>query len=141
MALSGFDDYCRWQQRVEWYRSSGLTVKEFCLQEGLVPRSFYRWMNRLKNGLPEEVREEQAEREEGESSVSLFLPIALKTDVEADMVEIELPNGSRVRLPVGVSRSVLVEVVRAAAQETRNGSFASAASSSRVGFVSGREVV
>lgn len=115
MASSGFDDYLRWQQRVERYRASGLKVKQFCVEEGLVPRSFYRWMNRLKEGLPEEVRAEQAAREEGESSVSLFLPVALKTEVEAERVELELPNGCRVRLPVEVSRSVLVEVVRAAA--------------------------
>ena len=38
----------------------------------------------------------------------MFLPVSLK----ASPVEIELPNGGVVRLPVGVGQAVLVEVIR-----------------------------
>jgi hypothetical protein len=38
------------------------------------------------------------------------VPISLK----ASPVEIELPNGGVVRLPLGVGQAVLVEVIRAA---------------------------
>ena len=41
---------------------------------------------------------------------AVFLPITLK----ASPVEIELPNGGIVRLPLGVGQAVLVEVIRAA---------------------------
>lgn len=38
----------------------------------------------------------------------MFVPISLK----ASPVEIELPNGGVVRLPLGVGQVVLVEVIR-----------------------------
>ena len=54
---------------------------------------------------------EQAEREKAESADgTAFVPIALK----ASPVEIVLPNGGVVRLPLGVGQAMLVEVIRAA---------------------------
>ena len=44
-----------------------------------------------------------------ESGGAVFVPISLK----ASPVEIELPNGGMVRLPLGVGQAVLVEVIRA----------------------------
>jgi hypothetical protein len=49
---------------------------------------------------------DRAESAEG----TAFVPISLK----ASPVEIELPNGGIVRLPLGVGQAVLVEVIRAA---------------------------
>ena len=46
---------------------------------------------------------------EGCSGETAFVPITLK----ASPVEIELPNGGVVRLPLGVGQVVLVEVIRA----------------------------
>jgi hypothetical protein len=43
------------------------------------------------------------------ASNHFYVPIALK----ASPVEIELPNGGVVRLPLGVGQAVLVEVIRA----------------------------
>ena len=51
---------------------------------------------------------EQVDREQAESGEALFLPVSLK----ASPVEIELPNGGVVRLPLGVGQAVLVEVIR-----------------------------
>ena len=45
-----------------------------------------------------------------ETGEAVFLPITLK----ASPVEIELPNGGVVRLPLGVGQAVLVKVIRAA---------------------------
>ena len=54
---------------------------------------------------------ERAAREKAESAEgAAFVPISLK----ASPVEIELPNGGIVRLPLGVGQAVLVEVIRAA---------------------------
>ncbi len=44
-----------------------------------------------------------------ESGGAVFVPISLK----ASPVEIELPNGGVVRLPLGVGQVVLVDVIRA----------------------------
>ena len=53
---------------------------------------------------------EKAARERAESAEgAAFVPITLK----ASPVEIELPNGGVVRLPLSVGQAVLVEVIRA----------------------------
>ena len=106
---SDLDDYLDWQGRLESYRASGLEIGVFCLQEGVSRSTFYRWVDRLKNGIPESMVAEKAARERAESGEAAFVPITLK----ASPVEIELPNGGIVRLPLGVGQAVLVEVIRA----------------------------
>ncbi len=103
------DDYLDWQERLESYKSSGLGVDVFCLQEGVSRSTFYRWADRLKDGVPESMVAEKAARRRAESGEAAFVPITLK----ASPVEIELPNGGIVRLPLGVGQVVLVEVIRA----------------------------
>ena len=98
-----------WQERLESYRASGLDVDVFCLQEGVSRSTFYRWVDRLKDGIPESMATENAARQRAESGETAFVPITLK----ASPVEIELPNGGVVRLPLGVGQVVLVEVIRA----------------------------
>ena len=64
----------------------------------------------LKNGIPDSMADEAAEREQAESGEGHFLPVSIK----ASPVEVELPNGAKLRLPIGVGQVVLVEVIRAA---------------------------
>ncbi len=106
---SELDDYLDWQERLESYKASGLEVDVFCLKEGVSRSTFYRWVDRLKDGIPESMTAEQAAREKAEAGETAFVPISLK----ASPVEIELPNGGIVRLPLGVGQAVLVEVIRA----------------------------
>ena len=99
-----------WQERLESFQSSGLDIDVFCLQEGISRSTFYRWKDRLKAGIPEEMLAEKEARERAESAEgAAFVPITLK----ASPVEIELPNGGVVRLPLGVGQAVLVEAIRA----------------------------
>ena len=58
--------------------------------------------------IPESIAGEHVDREKIESGNVAFVPITLK----ASPVEIELPNGGVVRLPLGVGELVLVEVIR-----------------------------
>ena len=104
------DDYLEWQQRLESKREGDLSVDVFCLQEGVSRSTYFRWARQLQNGIPESLKEEQSAREKAETGEAVFLPITLK----ASPVEIELPNGGVVRLPLGVGQAVLVEVIRAA---------------------------
>jgi len=104
------DDYLEWQQRLESHKESGLSIEVFCLREGVSKSTFHRWERQLRDGIPESLQEEKAEREKAETGEAVFLPITLK----ASPVEIELPNGGIVRLPLGVGQVVLVEVIRAA---------------------------
>ncbi len=106
----GLDEYLEWQERLNGKQESGLSVDLFCLQEGISESTFYRWTRALKDGIPEPMLEEQADRKESESGGGHFLPITIK----ASPVEIELPNGTKLRLPVGVGQLVLIEVIRAA---------------------------
>ena len=105
---SDLDDHLDWQERLESHKASGLSVDEFCLREGVSRSTFYRWVDRLKDGIPEPLKAEETAREQAESGQAAFVPISLK----ASPVEIELPNGGVVRLPLGVGQVVLVEVIR-----------------------------
>jgi len=106
---SDLDDYLDWQERLESFKASGLSIDAFCLQEGVSRSTCYRWVDHLKDGIPEPMVAEEAAREKAESGEAAFVPITLK----ASPVEIELPNGGVVRLPLGVGQVVLVEVIRA----------------------------
>ncbi len=106
---SDLDDYLDWQERLESYRASGLEVDVFCLQERVSRSTFYRRVDRLKNGVPKPMLAEDAARKKAESGQAAFVPITLK----ASPVEIELPNGGVVRLPLGVGQVVLVEAIQA----------------------------
>ena len=108
---SDLDEYLDWQERLENYKASGLEVDAFCLKEGVSRSTFYRWVDRLKDGIPESMKAEKEARQRAASAEgAAFVPISLK----ASPVEIELPNGGIVRLPLGVGQAVLVEVIRAA---------------------------
>jgi transposase-like protein len=107
------DDWLDWKERLGSRKASGLSVEVFCLQEGVTRSSFYRWRQRLKNGIPTALLEEEADRrraEPEEVNETTFLPISLK----ASPVEIELPNGGVVRLPLGVGQAALIAVIEAA---------------------------
>src|SRR5271163_4905072 len=96
------------QQRLVSQHASGLSIDLYCLREGMSKTTFYRWVNQLRDGIPESLVAEEAARKQAESGEALFLPVSLK----ASPVEIELPNGGVVRLPLGVGQAVLVEVIR-----------------------------
>ena len=106
---SDMDDHLEWQQRLENYKESGLSVEVFCLQEGFSKTTFFRWARQLRQGIPESLVAEEKARKKAESGEAVFTPITLK----ASPVEIELPNGGVVRLPLGVGQAVLVEAIRA----------------------------
>lgn len=108
---SDLDEYLDWQERLESFKSSGLDVDLFCLQEGVSRSTFYRWRERLKDGISDVMIAEKGARAGRESAEgAAFVPITLK----ASPVEIELPNGGVVRLPLGVSQVMLVDAIRAA---------------------------
>ena len=105
----GLDDYLYWQQRLENREASGLSIDEFCVDEGVSRSTFYRWVQRLGDGIPDAVKEQGASLTLAEMAEPKFLPVS----VTASPVEIELPNGGLVRLPVGVGQAVIVDVIQA----------------------------
>jgi len=105
----GLDDYLYWQERLANREASGLSIDEFCVEEDVSRTTFYRWVQRLKEGIPDAVKEEGANLTLAEIAEPKFLPVS----VTASPVEIELPNGGLVRLPVGVGQAVIVDVIQA----------------------------
>ena len=105
----GLDEYLYWQERLANREASGLSIDEFCADEDVSRSTFYRWVQRLKEGIPDAVKEEGASVTLGEIGQPKFLPVS----VTASPVEIQLPNGGLVRLPVGVGQAVIVEVIQA----------------------------
>ncbi len=65
-------------------------------------------MDRLADGIPDAVKEDNTLALAGIAEPK-FLPVS----VTASPVEIELPNGGLVRLPVGVGQAVIVDVIQA----------------------------
>ena len=101
---SDLDDYLDWQQRIECQKTSGLSIDDFCAREQVSRSTLYRWVGRLQDGIPESVADEEGTpaQAEAETPRPNFLPVSLK----ASPVEIELPNGGVVRLPVGVDQGM-----------------------------------
>ena len=107
--LPTLDDYLYWQQSLESRQTSGLSIDDFCAAEGVSRSTFYRWAQRLREGIPETVRQEGESPTPADLVEAKFLPISLT----ASPVEIQLPNGCVVKLPVGVGEAVLVKVIEA----------------------------
>ena len=104
----GLDDYLYWQERLANREASGLSIDEFCTDEDVSRSTFYRWLRRLKEGIPDAMKEEKA-LTLADIAEPKFLPVS----ITVSPVEIELPNGGLVRLPVGVGQAVIVDVIQA----------------------------
>ena len=80
------DDYLDWQERLESFKASGLSIDEFCLQEGVSRSTYYRWVDALKNGLPESMVAEKETRERAESGKAAFVPLSVGQVVLVEVI-------------------------------------------------------
>ena len=96
-----------WRDRLARFCECSVTVKEFCRQEGVSNPSFYRWRKRLAQIQP---GTQQARRSgDGPSKAvasRFFVPVKVASSdsssglaVGSTLVEVELPNGVRIRIP------------------------------------------
>jgi hypothetical protein len=77
----------RWQQRLGRFRTSGLTVADFCEREGIATASFYAWRRRL-----------QADTAPSGVDEPRLVPVRLVTPPPSAPVELLLPSGVIVRV-------------------------------------------
>jgi hypothetical protein len=54
------DDYLYWQERLANRQASDLSIDDFCIAEVVSRSTFYHWAQRLREGVPDSVREEGA---------------------------------------------------------------------------------
>lgn len=111
----------RWRERLERWRSSGLSIRAFCRREGIGEPGFYAWRKRLAP-----VRDLSVSHFE-RSGVS-FAAVDVLADAttpcrcrdhvaRGEQVEIVLPCGVLIRVGTGVAESWLRSVLRLVIEE------------------------
>ncbi len=103
--LSGRDVFLEWQELLKRFEASELSLDAFCRQEDLGRSTFVDWLQALKKEPLRQVAVEGETRSVGRPG---FVPVTVK----ANMIEILLPGGGRVRLSAGIDRAVLLDVIR-----------------------------
>ena len=97
-----------WRQRFQRYSESGLTVVEFCSQEGVSTPSFYLWRKKVQRA--------KAPSAGGHGEVTRPSFQAVTVVGAAPVVSARLPGGLRLDIYVTdpkVVREILAELVRA----------------------------
>jgi len=97
-APSGRDEFREWQERLNRFEASGLSIDAFCRQEAVGRSTFMDWLQTLKK---EPRRQAAMEGETRSAERPAFVPVT----VNANMIEILLPGGGRVRLSAGIDRA------------------------------------
>jgi hypothetical protein len=115
----------RWRERLARWRRAGLSVCEFCRREGISEPSFYQWRRRLQ---PRPAHGEAPRFVElpawsavsgtvaGARTVTGTGPgsVAGTGTVAGTAVQVALPSGAVVTIPVQASPQVIEAVIRAA---------------------------
>ena len=93
-----------WQMVLETFKSSGLSVRQFCQKEGLSEPSFYSWRKRLTI-----VDEPEADEEEACQSES-FIQVSIPKD-NPIALELILNSGNTLRISSGADTTTLNDVI------------------------------
>ena len=97
---SGLKAFLHWQERLERFESSGMSIDEFCQQEEVNRTQLAQWLHALRGA---------AEKKERRSPGGpTFVPVKVK----AHYLEILLPGGGLIRLSAGIDRSLLLDVIQ-----------------------------
>jgi transposase len=94
-----------WRMAIETWQSSGLSVRQFCTDEGLSEPSFYSWRKKLSGA--------SVEDDQGNAKQSAFIEVAMPQYNSAS-VELVLASGNTLRIPVGVDPATLSTILSAA---------------------------
>ena len=98
----------QWQERLQRFERSELTVAQFCQLEGYSVAAFYQWRRRLDAG--------QA------CETPSFIPVSLSPcdllDRCDQRIAIELPGGATVRIPNGATQAEQRQLIAAIVQAT-----------------------
>lgn len=76
-----------WREHLEAWRRSDLTQREYCANQGLGEKAFYRWR-----------RKEREAVASAKSSLTL-VPVSVSASVTGNVVRLHSPGGWRIELP------------------------------------------
>jgi hypothetical protein len=93
----------QWQRWIQQWRTSGLTIRAFCLRRGLSQPAFYRW----RRVLADRGVRPRADADD----LPLFVPVDLEPSGPTPTIEVLLPRGQRVAVRPGFDRATLAQVL------------------------------
>ena len=93
-----------WQMAFETFKSSGLSVRQFCKQEGLAEPSFYSWRKRLAK-----VEEPVADKEEV-YQFEPFIQVSMPAE-RTGTLEFVLFSGNTLKISHGTDIQTLSDVI------------------------------
>ena len=97
-----------WQMVLETFKSSGLSVRQFCKQEGLSEPSFYSWRKRLSAHQNPDTHKEPPQ---SDSFIQVSIP-----PVKSGALELILASGHTLRIPSDIDREFLTGVLSSVKQ-------------------------
>ncbi|MFH1616058.1 MAG: hypothetical protein ABIG61_13355 [Planctomycetota bacterium] len=95
-----------WQMVLETFKSSGLSVRQFCKQEGLSEPSFYSWRKKLTKV---DEPEDDKQKEQGSSA---FIKVSMPSEKPCGL-ELLLLSGNTLRISTGADNKTLTNVLSA----------------------------
>jgi hypothetical protein len=105
-----------WRQRLDRFRRAGLSVVQFCLDEGVSPPTFYSWRKRLA-GHPAVAAAADEALEVGCQRQGPFVPVRLTgAALAGNPVAVWLRGGTRLEIPLAdpaAARMVIEAIVQA----------------------------
>lgn len=106
----------KWRERLERFRRRGLTVSDFCEDEGVSTASFYVWRRHLEGGA---VAARNSGGMAGPTPPAMFVPVAVRPMVGE--VRIDVADGVVLRLPLDADERLLRTCLRAALDAASHG--------------------
>jgi hypothetical protein len=107
-----------WRDRIRRQEASGLSIERFCAQDGITRSKFHSWKQRFRLA-------DAAEPRSASSSPPTFLPVAVRLlqrgPEEPPPIEVDLPNGVRLRIPTADPRLACRVIRTVAAADTNSG--------------------
>lgn len=94
-----------WQMAIETCYSSGLTIRQFCKQEGLAESAFYSWRRKL-------LKTNNSETNKTEESLEPFIQVSMPQE-RPGILELVLISGNTLKIPHDIGSKNLTDVISA----------------------------
>jgi hypothetical protein len=89
-----------WRMAIETWQASGLSVRQFCKQEGLATSAFFVWRKKLVG--------DSVQDDKDKPGPSAFIEVVMPRNNSA-AVELLLASGNTLRIPFGVESPTFIK--------------------------------